>query len=130
MKSKKADVNKIASFFINKDEKVALDVENSSYKRLMTFMAYAQLNYIKKYKCLLFDNSLRRDGIVVSITNLIPDKSKDYLDLDKEVLDFLELEKQRNISYTKIDIDRIHKSLLDEFYNPGELKILELKVEK
>lgn len=87
-------------------------------------MGYSQVEHMKNKGKKLYDNRLRRDGIIVSVSNFIPNGDIVYKDIDKNILDTLE---QVNNKYGKLDskgIDKVHLELLAMFNDPGELKEL------
>ncbi len=87
-------------------------------------MGYTQIEHIKKYNKKAYKNRLRRDGIIVSVTNFFPNANLDYLDLDNSILEIL---KYINENFGKLDndgVDKAHLELLDKFEDPGELKTI------
>lgn len=122
MKKENKDANKMGSWYMNKNEILRKEVEGANYKRLMTLMGYSQVEHRKRLGEKLYENSLRRDGIVVSVANFIPSLGVDYSSLDSESIETLDLV---NKKYGQLDgegIDRVHLDLLDLFHDPGPLK--------
>ena len=120
--SKEADVNKIGSWYIENNDKLKKEVSGGNYKRMLTLMGYTQIESIKRKNKKMYSNRLRRDGIIISVSNFIPNPGLDNSDLDEEIVEILDYV---NDKYGKLDsegIDKVHLKLLNMFDDPGELK--------
>lgn len=85
-------------------------------------MGYTQVEYLKKYNKNAYENKLRRDGIIVSVTNLIPNGEINFIDIDENLLNILEYVNENYGKLNNDGIDDIHRELLNMFDDPGELK--------
>ena len=116
------DVNKIGSWYINNNKKIREDLTKNKYKRLMTIMAYSQIESLERFNSHLYENRLRRDGIVVSIANFLPDGRINYRTIPDRYLSLLESVNNKYGFLSDSEIDKVHLDLLEMFHNPGGLK--------
>lgn len=122
MNNRFVDANKIASWYINNNKLIEEDIENRNYKRLMTIMAYSQIEALERLGRPMYRNQLSRDGIVVSISNLIPSAGIDHKDIPRDIVEILESLNMRYGLVSTSELDKIHLELLDRFYDRGGLK--------
>ena len=122
MNNRFVDANKIASWYINNNKLIEEDIKNRNYKRLMTIMAYSQIEALERLGRPMYGNQLSRDGIVVSISNLVPSAGIDHKDIPRDTVEILESLNMRYGLVSTSELDKIHLELLDRFYDRGGLK--------
>lgn len=122
METENIDVNIIGSWYINNNDKIREEVKNSNYKRMMTIMGYSQIEHMRRKDKKMYDNRLGRDGIIVSVSNFIPNGNLAHDDIDKDILDTLEYVNSHYGGLSSQAIDKVHLDLLAMFNDPGELR--------